>query len=671
MPNVRELKVELQGPNHGREWGVLRWFDSGPRVFLQTGEILEDTQNLVLILREEVLLDQPEVSVVRPLSKPIITRMKPLIMVRRGYEGRVVSAIVEDMYPPSSHGWASRLVSHRDDAQYGVQQVVGTPLYWLTIFDPVTGDILESHTIKSYELGMLTLEEDWEYYQSMDSVSGSEEALPEQARDLLDGPPPSWKAIANLTQGVEIAGLHRGKTMRDFTEQLVPTSFPPQVREEIMAFLAWVTKNRIPKRDPIELGKELLPHSLLRMLTLAHIQCRIDEVSPPEYVRIMREADSGQLRTPRKEIPETIRGTAWLVALHKITEQIPNWVDRVIDYAQTLDSSGRIQTRLPVSKSEARASVKAWGDRLAMLVHGLRLRAQVNPNALGLRNIVYVGTAHRWPHKHLEWTARLGFASEKPPYVHVMLMPPDAVERVRRARPTVVEIGFSARSINLGLYNAKRREWTVATPRILNSIDETRSLQRLENEFGVWRGAAHHPTMTEAKVLDLVSTQMLLSACEQDSYLQSMGVDRRTLQTTLTSLRDEGVVRLQYGINPLGVASLFTMAQGPPDQVCSLARAFLLHTPTAAVEMGGGGGKCFIMSRIPERSAHSFASSLEERASERGIELRCQRVSSYRGYMSTLYQRLLREDGTWNDDVDDLLSQIRLPPPVGGEAGVL
>lgn len=673
MPDIRELKVELQGPHYGRAWGVLRWSESGPRVFLQTGEIVEESQNMALTLHEEVLLSQPGVSGARQLPKPLTARMKPLMMVRRGYEDRVVSAIVDDMYPPSSRGWTSRLVSHRYDTQYGVQQIVGAPAYWLTIFDPETGAIHESHTIRPYELGMLALEEDSEYFWSIEASTESDdkEEVLEQTRKLLAGPAPSWKSIASLTQGVEIPGLHRGKTMRELTEQLVPNSFPPQAREEIMAFLAWVTKNRIPKKDPVDLGKELLPHSLLRRLTFAHIQCRVDGVAPPEYVRIMREADMGQLRTGRMEIPEPIRGSAWLVALYEIIEQIPNWVDRVNDYAETLNSSGRILTRLPVSKSDARASVRAWGDRLAMLVHGLRLRAQVNNNALGLRNLVYVGTAHRWPHRHLAWTARLGFASEKPPYVHLMVMPPAAVERVRRVRPTVVEIDFSARSVNLGLYSTKRREWTIGSTKILNSMGETRTLQRLKSEFGVRQGVSHHPTLTEAKVLDVVSTKMFLSACEQESYLRSVGIDRRKLESTLSSLRDEDVIRLQYSTNPLGVDSIFTVADGPPEQVCSLARAFLLHTPSSSVEIGGDGRKCYIASRVPERSAHRLAVSLEERAMEHDISLRCQRVTSYRGYMSTLYQRLLKEDGTWDEDVSDLLSQIRLPASAGDEVGDL
>jgi hypothetical protein len=673
MRDVRELKVELQGPHYGRAWGLLRWSELGPRVFLQTGEIVEESQNMALTLHEEVLITQPEVSEALELSKPLVVRMKPLLMVRRGYENRVVSAIVDDMYPPSSRGWTSRLISHRYDTQYAAQQIVGAPDYWLTVFNPVTGLIHESHTVKPYELGMLALEQDSERVWSMEAASEPEdkEEVLEQTRKLLGGPAPSWKSIANLTQGVEIPGLHRGKTMRELTEQLVPASFPPQVREEIMAFLAWVTKNRIPRKDPIDLGNELLPHSLLRRLTMAHIQCSIDGVTPPEYVRIMREADMGQLRTRRKEIPETVRGSAWLAAWYEIAEQIPNWVDRVIEYAVTLNSSSRILTSLPVSKSDARTSVKAWGDRLALLVHGLRLRAQVNTSALGLRNLVYVGTAHRWPHRHLAWTARLGFASEKPPYVHLMVMPPAAVERVRRARPTVVEVDFSARSVNLGLYSTKKKEWTVGSTKILNSMAETRTLQKLKTEFGVRQGVSHHPTLTEAKVLDLVSTQMFLSACEQGSYSRSVGIDRRKLESTLCSLRDEGVIRLQYSINPLGVDSIFTVAEGPPEQICSLARAFLLHTPSTSVEIGGDGRKCYIASRVPGRSAHSFAASLGETAAEHDINLRCQRVTSYRGYMSTLYQRLLKEDGTWDEDVSDLLSQIRLPASTGDEVGDL
>ena len=153
--------------------------------------------------------------------------------------------------------------------------------------------------------------------------------------------------------------------------------------------------------------------------------------------------------------------------------------------------------------------------------------------------------------------------------------------------------------------------------------------------------------------------------------MRSVGVDRRRLESTLSSLRDEGVIRLQYGINPLGVTSIFTMAEGPPNQVCSLARAFLLHTPSTSVDIGDQGRKCYITSRVPERLAHGLAVSLEEKAAESDINLRCQRITSFRGYTYTLYQRLLKDDGTWDEDVSDLLSQIRLPSSTGEEAGSL
>jgi len=661
MPSVNGLKVEVRSARSGRAWGLLTWSDAGPKVILDTGDIIEDAQRASLVVREEVIVERPGASEIHPLPKPVFVRLQPIIMVRKGYEDRIVAAI-DDMYPPSSHHWKSRLIEDRHDTLFVVQPVEGTDSYWLTIVDPDTGTIRESHALRTYELGALSMQEDWESFRLMEFAQAQKS--PEQTRDqalkVLDGPAPSWKAIANLTQGVVIPGLRRGRIMRDLTEQLVPLSFPKEIREEMMVFLAWMTKNRIPKEDPVDFFQGFAGFSLLGELMIGHTQCRIDGVSPPEYVSIMRQAELGRLNTPRRALPESIRGSPWLVAWYKISEQFPNWLDRAIDHATKLNTAGTIQTRLPVSRSEARASVRAWGDRLALLSHGLLLRAHIYPNALGLHNLVYVGPAHRWPHRHLALTARLGFASERPPYVHMMVMPPSAVERVLRARPNVVETEWSAKNMNLGLYDAKRKEWRVASTRILNSMSEARSLRRLQNEFGAWQGVSpQQPTATEAKVLDLASRHMYLALFEQEKYLRSFGIDRRTLENTLCSLRDRGIIRLHYGVIPEGVTSIFTMAHGPPDSICSVARAFLIHTPTASVEIGEAGGICFILSRVPEKSARALATSLEERAPECGIELRCMRVTSYRGYMDSLYQRLLKEDGTWDDDVSALLSQIR------------
>ena len=44
---------------------------------------------------------------------------------------------------------------------------------------------------------------------------------------------------------------------------------------------------------------------------------------------------------------------------------------------------------------------------------------------------------------------------------------------------------------------------------------------------------------------------------------------------------------------------------------------------------------------------------------ENGVNIRCMRPTTFRRYTSNLYQRLLKDDGTWDDDVSAFLSQAR------------
>ncbi len=54
-----------------------------------------------------------------------------------------------------------------------------------------------------------------------------------------------------------------------------------------------------------------------------------------------------------------------------------------------------------------------------------------------------------------------------------------------------------------------------------------------------------------------------------------------------------------------------------------------------------------------------LAMSLPQAGQEHEIAIRCFRPHTLRSYNHSLYQRLLREDGKWDDDVSGFLSQAR------------
>jgi len=654
------LHVDVPQAPRGYASGVLTWTPEGPTLKLASGQVVQwPDQNARYGLRERVLIRKPGVPEVSPLPKMTTVRMNPVLIVRRQYSPRIVRAI-EDIYPPSTNHWKSRLVRDGIDAVFAVQGVEASDLLWLTVFDSETGSIYESHEIRHHEIWVMTVREDWEIDQETERAvaSSSPDIARLQALKVLDGPPPSWKRIAALTEGVAVPGLRRGETMRELADQLVPSSFPPNVREELMIFLAWVARSGTPNRDPVEFLQRLSSMTLLWRLCAGHFRCVLDGVSSPPYVKVFNLAASGHLKMPRRAPPVTAGTSPSMMIWYKLAEQFPDWRNRPIEFAKRLNDSGAVVTRLPVSKSEAHNNTKAWGDRLAILSHGLLLRTYVNPEPIGLRHTVYVGRAHGWPHKHLAWSARLDDPGGISPHVDLMVMPPTAVERVRRQRIKLIEAEWSTRTTNLKLFDERRKQWVVSTKRIVNSIDKSGSMQSLKRDFGGWVMSAIQPvTETESKVLDAVSGDMYLTLSESDRYWSYIGLDRRVFQATLTSLRDRGVVRLQYGTVLEGVATVFAMAQGPADRVCSLARSLLLHAPSTLVEMADSGETCLAMFRIPEGTVHELTASMLETTSDSEVRLSCSRVVSYTGYMRSLYRRLLRPDGTWDNDVSAMLNQ--------------
>jgi hypothetical protein len=92
-----------------------------------------------------------------------------------------------------------------------------------------------------------------------------------------------------------------------------------------------------------------------------------------------------------------------------------------------------------------------------------------------------------------------------------------------------------------------------------------------------------------------------------------------------------------------------------------MARAFLKHTPSTQVAITEGGSSCVLVSRIPEDEYFRFLTRLNNTANEIGVSLKALPISAYVGYRNNLYSRLIKEDGSWDDDVSGLLSQVRLP----------
>ena len=262
----------------------------------------------------------------------------------------------------------------------------------------------------------------------------------------------------------------------------------------------------------------------------------------------------------------------------------------------------------------------------------------------------------------LKWSAALGSGSYREPHIQVLEMPPKAFEHALRLRPNLIQINWSGSRFNSHLFDIDDARWKIASSRILRSLSGKRTIRRLGNEFGIWKGnQLLEPTLSMVKVLDAMSNLSYLANLEQDKYLQYMKLTREETQTILSDLVKKGAVDIIYAPNLTDLLTVSIIGQGPVEHVCSLGRGLLRYTPSSTVMIGKDGKWIQAMTRMPASIAHQIMALLPSVASEYGVTLRCNRTTSFRSYAWDFYQRQLKQDGSWDDDVSGMLSQIRVP----------
>ncbi|MHA2141470.1 MAG: hypothetical protein ACXADD_08200 [Candidatus Thorarchaeota archaeon] len=636
---------------------------SSDKILIRTvsGEVIHsNSSNEYFTVHSSIIVGKDGISRIQQLDQKMEVSLRPKHVARKPYS-RGMGQMPDPFWPPATRGWYGRVLGGKDEAIFTVQPVRNSHNYWLTVSDCEKDTIYESHMIQNYEIGVLELREEWELYESMNRYFGQKES--DRAREnvlrMLKGPPPPWEEIVELTRGVVIPDLQLGNNMQESLEPLVPLSFPSNVREELMAFLAWITRRDIPKIDPVDFFGGLRATPTLSTLIMGHIQYLIDDVEPPQYVRLMNLAERKQLELSGRPAHTLAEKTPWLVFWEKMYSIFPSWHGRVKKFIVDLNESDKVTTSLPVSRSAAKRSNKAWIRRFALFCTGVQLRVHVKTHAIGLRTLAYFGSAHRWPHKHMAWITRLGELGENPPHLQIMQIPPHSTERVRRVLPNIMEVAWSGRAVNLGLFSTERG-WKSSTDKILESLQRKVTIRKLRSRYGRWKGTQVHQIKDEeAKVLDVAARTIDLADLEDQKLMDYRGLTRAKIKSVLTRLRDKRIVDLVYQPDEPSLVSLFSVVQGPSGSVYSLANAFLEHTPTSLVMIDDEGKKLIVLSRMPHSDVYHLMSTLPARAQEEGLTIRCLQPRAFWNYTRTMYQRLLRDDGTWDDDVSGFLSQVR------------
>ncbi len=632
-----------------------------------------DTDGISYKQTDSIVIDPTGRRSTHELKVPLQIRMKPVIHEYRPYSPNLPANYEENIYPHSTSGWYGRMFLGGIRCLYIIQEVNGQNLFWILIIDPKTGAIFHKHTIQPYELMPFKIKTVWELKEKRIRELGSKNSSEARAKwlELLDEPALIWDELDPIIKGTSISVLKRGKTIRNTLEQLVPLEYPSHIREEMMFFLAWIVRNKnISEEDPVEYFDNLFPLPIARSLLMGHFQYILDKIPPPYYLKLMKMAAHGTLRKPIIRIDETSEkyNTFWAQTM----AISPDWRGEILGHINQLSQSKSITTCLPVTKSDAQKSITAWKTRLGMLSLGAKLRTYIRTKTIGLNYLLYLGSKHRWANPHLSFSVRLSTTEKlKPPYLQVMVMPKLALVKATRIYDTEaklksdgdftkgrVEVVWSERSSNLNLFNSEQSQWILPTKKIITSMSKNQSVKTLRRKFGFRRKNRFYTLNNrEARILDRTSEGLWLTDFENKRGEIVFGITKNETQTTLTKLRDEGVISIAYELHASRLPSIFTLLEGPPSQVCSIVGAFLDNTPTSLAMVSKNENLAIIISRIPSHSIDELKSKMSQKAEETDLIVQFRNPEAYRSYNWDLYQRLLRKDGTWDDDISIIESQ--------------
>ncbi|MFW9837451.1 MAG: hypothetical protein ACFFE7_08005 [Candidatus Thorarchaeota archaeon] len=658
MASSLTLSVRVWTTLEEFEVGVINYARDGVTIELESGAIISDktSSKATFEVSNQISLAKSGQSVVEPMRSRLEIQLKPILVIRHPYTN-LGGQVIEDIFPPSTSGFYGRLLNGENESLFFIQQVKNSKQFWLTITDPLTSRIFETQVIQPYEAEALSLVDDYRLkrIQSSKVVETDEDVL-----DILDSPAPSWQELSKLVEDVSIPNLQMGDTMRDTLTHIVPTSFPDQIREELMAFLAYVIQRKLPEEDPLAYMARFSSTAILESLVTGHLMHLIDKTEWPSYVKLMILAARGQLEAPKRAVSDSILSEPWQVYIHKCVELLPSWLNIAVDSVKNLNESGRVVLGLPTTKSAARKSRAHWKKRFAEISYDLMVRGYIEASALGLVELVYLGSAYRWPHRHMKFITRLGASSENPPHLQVMLMPLNAAERVRRALPSVMSVAWSARTLNLDLIDKQSNTWAIPVQQIVDSLEKKSTIRKLMNRYGGKEvSETYSMSYTDSKIADLFSEGVFLTSFEEPDFFSDLGLDKRKVRRQLKNLIKRKVINLKYELFDPNLATMALILQGKSETVTSVVAEFLRSTPTTYARLDKMGESGVLLSRLTEESVHSIASQLTSRSIDHEVTIRCMRPTTFRGYTSNLYQRLWKPNGIWDDDVSAFLSQAR------------
>ena len=286
------------------------------------------------------------------------------------------------------------------------------------------------------------------------------------------------------------------------------------------------------------------------------------------------------------------------------------------------------------------------------------MTGRFNPERVGLRSLLYLGGAYRWPHKHISWMTE-EVSGDRHLQIQELLLPPHAVEKVTRFLERVLVTRWYSRRVNYHTYDSKSGDWLYDPVKMARQVGRKVSMKRIVRDFSIGPpNLVTVPDRKDAVIMDSLGHSIRYQDLERNAGLWDvLGMTPEEFESRLRSLVDKGMIRLSYQFHPPRYTTRCLVLQGDMSHIRSLAHALLGNAPTCSVYLFDE--SAFIILSLHPEKMDSFIETLITRAKENDVLVEPWTVNRHKGYRWGLLNRIMREDGTWDDDISGLLSQGR------------
>ncbi len=597
------------------------------------------------------------------LERPVTLRLEP-VDVKTGF-GYTESEVEEDMYPPSAKGTYGRLMKSDIVVRRILQREVESNTHWLYLLSEADSRPIHHHPVFDYEV----------FFHGYKNQTALMDRSPKKLIDdkrrhkiwnsLEEAKAPSWKDLYKLTKGYDKEDLTLGRNMRDTVDQFIPTDWPSDIRGMYNRGLCAILSPDLLKTDPLDIVDAFIDSATAHVTTLYHYINLVRGSTTSDIVRI--------INSPRLHTKVTSEGQVplkWSLPLREIETRMnaPQSQPTLIHHSLKLTTEQSTKPRFPVTWEKARQSRKKWNERVILIAHFLTMTGRYNPERVGLRSLLYLGGAYRWPHKHSTWMTE-AVSGDRKLQIQELLLPPQAVEKVTRFLERVLVTRWYSRRVNYHTYDSKSGDWLYDPVKMARQVGRKASMKRIIRDFNIGPpNLVTVPDRKDAVIMDSLGRSIRYQDFERNPGLWDvLDMTPEEFESRLKSLVNEGVVTLSYQFHPPRYTTRCLVLQGDMSHIRSLAYALLENAPTCSVYLFDSSA-FIILSLHPEKMG-PFIETLVSRAIENDVLVEPWTVNRYYGYRWGLLQRIMREDGTWDDDISGLLSQGRgLGLPLGKDS---